>query len=154
MGKKHGFRGTPLRPSKLASGMGRMFDARGDPMVSPREGREKFGRNLETENPDFDRYFAEDRAREDAVNAALKASQIDKGNAFRKALVKQPSVRQRAANVILAMEKEMRKSKIDIQSKTQKPYRVKGSFYYFPDQTEKLKDEPQQKPRPFFGKKA
>lgn len=36
----------------------RLFEKRGDPWVSEREGQEKFGRNLNSENPDFDQYFA------------------------------------------------------------------------------------------------
>lgn len=40
------------------SSSARIFARRGDPWVSEREGREKFGRNIESENPDFDQYFA------------------------------------------------------------------------------------------------
>jgi hypothetical protein len=83
MARKHGFRGTPVRPPKGPATIGRVFEQRGDPMVSPREGREKYGRNLETENPDFDRYFAEDAMRRRDVQV-LKPSQIAKGTEFRK----------------------------------------------------------------------
>jgi hypothetical protein len=36
----------------------RLFEKRGDPWVSEKEGQERFGRNLNSENPDFDQYFA------------------------------------------------------------------------------------------------
>jgi hypothetical protein len=35
-----------------------IFEARGDPWVSDKQGREEYGRNVRTENPEFDRYFA------------------------------------------------------------------------------------------------
>jgi hypothetical protein len=35
-----------------------VFQKRGDPWVSEREGLSNYGRNLMTEDPDFDRYFA------------------------------------------------------------------------------------------------
>lgn len=34
-----------------------LFAKRGDPWVSRKEGEKDFNRNLETENPDYDRYF-------------------------------------------------------------------------------------------------
>lgn len=33
-----------------------LFERRGDPWVSPRSGREDFGRNLDTEDPDMDSF--------------------------------------------------------------------------------------------------
>lgn len=157
MARKHGFKGTPLRPPKGVGTMGRVFDQRGDPMVSAREGREKYGRNLSTENPDFDRYFAEDAAKErerEAAFKSLKPSQVDKGNAFRSSVAKGANTdpQRAAANVVLKMDAEMRLAIKGHSSKPKvlNPHRVKGSFYYFPDQTEKLKNCPTDKPRPFF----
>lgn len=153
MGKKHGFRGTPVRPSSRMSSVGGIFERRGDPMVSAREGQEKYGRNLETENPEYDRYFAENKERERAANQLLKAAQIDIGNAFRKASKpsSQYDPQRAAANAVLKMEREMRKATVNVKPKDQNPHRVKGNFYYFPDQKEQLKDEPKPPPRPFMG---
>lgn len=84
-------------------------------MVSPREGREKFGRNLETENPDFDRYFAEDAQRQKAAQV-LKPSQVAKGNAFAKAFgTGSPSLQRKAANIIQKMNREIRKSTVVVK---------------------------------------
>lgn len=41
-----------------------IFERRGDPWVTDRNGREDFGRNLETENPEMDQYTRASRARE------------------------------------------------------------------------------------------
>lgn len=136
--------------------MGRVFDQRGDPMVSPREGREKYGRNVETENPDFDRYFAEDAAKEREREQAfktLKPSQVDKGNAFRKSISSGANTdpQRAAANIVLKMEADMRKQTIDHKPKPGNPHVIKGGFYYFPDQTDKLRDAPKHEPRPFIG---
>lgn len=155
MARKHGFRGTPVRPPRGPATIGRVFEQRGDPMVSAREGREKFGRNLETENPDFDRYFAENKARERAAQL-LKPNQVAKGNAFRKAAglgTGGPNAdpQRKAANVVLKMEKQMRKATVDVKPKHGKPHRVKGNFYYFPDVDEKVQDAPKEPPRPFNG---
>ncbi len=149
MGRKHGFRGTPVRPPRSPATVAGVFERRGDPMVSPREGREKYGRNLETENPDMDRYFAEDRARERAANALLRAGQVDKGNAFRKANAKPIDPQRLAANAVLKMEREMRKNTVNVKSKHGKPHKIKGNFFYFPDQHEKIQDETHYEPRPF-----
>lgn len=130
MARKHGFRGTPVRPPRTPGNMGRMFDNRGDPMVSPKEGQERFGRNIETENPDFDRYFAENAAREKAAQI-LKPSQVDTTNAFRKALVKQPSLQQKAANIVLAMEKGMRSATVNVKERVSPDKPAKGNFYLF-----------------------
>ena len=103
MARKHGFSGTPVRPSNRPSSMGGIFEKRGDPMVSPREGLEKFGRNLETENPDYDRFFAK------VARDQLKPSQVDKGNAFRKLTAKDNYDPQKAAaNIVLKMRSKMR----------------------------------------------
>ncbi len=40
-----------------------IFAERGDPWVSDREGREKFGRNLSSERPELDAYLFAGRAR-------------------------------------------------------------------------------------------
>lgn len=42
--------------TKGYSSNSKIFARRGDPWVSGREGREKFGRNIETENPDLDQF--------------------------------------------------------------------------------------------------
>lgn len=152
MARKHGFRGTPVRPPKTPSSIGGIFERRGDPMVSAREGREKYGRNLESEDPDFDRYFAEENARFKAASEALKPSQIDKGQAFRKAMAKPYDPQRAAANAVMKMDREMRKATVNVANRKGKPHRVKGSFYYFPDVDEKEKDAPKLPPRPFFGK--
>ena len=82
-------------------------------MVSPREGQEKFGRNLETENPDYDRYFAK------LATDLLKPEQIDKGNAFRKRnVVDRYDPQRAAANIVMSMNKKMRKREaIDVKAK-------------------------------------
>lgn len=103
MGKKHGFRGTPVRPSPIPSSVSGIFERRGDPLVSEREGREKFGRNLETENPDYDRYFAK------LAVDLLKPEQIDKGNAFRKKVAEPKDPQREATNIVLSMRNKMRK---------------------------------------------
>lgn len=80
MGKKHGFRGTPVRPSPSPSTMGRVFESRG--LGTSARDAEKFarsvGRNLETENPDMDRYFAR------LATDLLKPEQIDRTNEGKK----------------------------------------------------------------------
>lgn len=111
MARKHGFRGTPTKPSKTMSSVGGIFERRGDPMVSDKEGKTKFGRNLETENPDYDRYFAQ------IATDLLKPSQIDKGNAFRKRNAKPYDPQREAANIMQVMRKKMRQSEpIEVQS--------------------------------------
>ena len=100
MGRKHGFRGTPVKPSGTPSSVGGIFERRGDPLVSAREGREKFGRNLETENPAYDRYFAEDAAIQKALQN-LKPKQVDTGNAFRKRIARDSNDPQFRASQIL-----------------------------------------------------
>lgn len=104
MGKKHGFRGTPVKPSSRLSSTAGVFERRGDPLVSPREGQEDFGRNLETENPDMDQYFAARRVE------TLRPEQIDTGNAFRKSVTKPnvPTARLRAAQVMQEMHRAHR----------------------------------------------
>lgn len=135
MAKKHGFRGTPVKPGGYSS-IGRVFDTRGDPMVSPREGREKYGRNLETENPDFDRYFAEDAQRQKAAQV-LKPSQIQKGNAFTKSLgtgSPKHDPQRSALNIIMKMNRKIAESSIDCTKKgSQKKEIIRGGFYEFSD---------------------
>lgn len=53
-----------------------IFERRGDPWVSDKEGRAQYGRNLFTEDPDFDRYFTERQA-ERALSAAVKTIVTD-----------------------------------------------------------------------------
>lgn len=53
-----------------------MFEDRGDPWVSPREGLEGFGRNLNTEDPDLDRYTLAKRAK-GKVGKFAKVSTFD-----------------------------------------------------------------------------
>lgn len=103
MGRKHGFRGTPVRPSPVPSSSSRVFERRGDPLVTAREGREKFGRNVETENPDLDQYFAS-RAE------LLRPEQIARGNEFRKSIARQPSPQFRAYQTLAKMNRELAKA--------------------------------------------
>jgi hypothetical protein len=84
--------------------MGRVFETRGDPLVSPKEGQSDFGRNLETENPDYDRMFAE------TARDLLKPEQIDRTRALKKFGAKPSHDPQRVAtNIILQMRSKMRK---------------------------------------------
>lgn len=105
MAKKHGFRGTPVRPSSRLSSVAGVFERRGDPLVSPRQGLQDFGRNLESENPDLDQYFAK---RVDI----LRPEQIDTGEAFRKSVSKTPDYdpKRKAAQIMLTMRREMREA--------------------------------------------
>jgi len=133
MGRKHGFRGTPVRPPRGPATIGRVFEQRGDPMVSAREGREKYGRNLDTEDPDFDRYFAEDRARERAAQI-LKPSQLDKGNAFRKSVgtgSAKIDPQRKALNIVLKMNADMRRSTVNVAEKQKIEKPTKGNWYFF-----------------------
>lgn len=129
MARKHGFRGTPVKPSGIPSSVGGIFEKRGDPMVSPREGREKFGRNLETENPDFDRYFAdrqraeelEKKSFENLARDLLKPSQVDTGNAFRKLIAKPNYDPQRkAASILQKMHIRMRNVTVNVKASKNK----------------------------------
>lgn len=104
MAKKHGFRGTPVRPAGV-SGMGRIFDQRGDPMVTNKEGIKLFGRNAETENPDMDRFFA------GVARDLLKPSQVDKTSALAKVTAKDNYDPQRkAAQIMLETRAKVRKA--------------------------------------------
>ena len=80
MAKKHGFRGTPVRPNPRPGTMGRVFESKG--LGTSVRDQEKFarsvGRNLETENPDMDRYFAR------LATDLLKPAQIDRTNEGKK----------------------------------------------------------------------
>lgn len=96
MGKKHGFKGTPVKPAGYSSNAG-VFEKRGDPFVSPREGLEGFNRNLETENPDYDRHFAR------LATDLLKPSQRER----RKVKEFHDDPQRRATNAILVMRKAM-----------------------------------------------
>lgn len=78
MGKKHGFRGTPVRPNPQPGSMSGSFAKRGNPLVSEREGIKDFGRNIETENPDYDRYFTK------LAVDLLRPEQIDRTNEGKK----------------------------------------------------------------------
>lgn len=117
MAKKHGFRGTPVKPSLTLSSVAGIFERRGDPMITAREGREKFGRNLDTENPDYDQFFAS--------RAVLKPGQVDRGNAFRK-LARGPQnvdPQQRAANIGQKYAKIRKARTVDVSERP--PDRVK-----------------------------
>lgn len=112
MARKHGFRGTPVKPSLTPSSVAGIFERRGNPLVSAREGREKFGRNIETENPDLDQYFAE--------RAVLKPSQIDKGNAFRKhraALSANPDPQMKALQIHRKYQKRLERATVKVPDK-------------------------------------
>lgn len=105
MSKKHGFRGTPVRPSPRPGTMGRVFETRGDPMATDKEGRKNYGRNLETENPDYDRMFAP------LARDLLKPQQVDKANAFRKLSAKDTYDPQRkAAQIMLETRAKVKKA--------------------------------------------
>lgn len=114
MAKKHGFRGTPVKPSSRMGSVGGIFERRGDPMVSPRSGQpgferdaKKWGRNLDSENPDFDQYFAGKVEPRDLV----KPKQVDKTNAFHKLFAKDTyDPQRRAAQINLKMRAAMRKA--------------------------------------------
>lgn len=97
MSRKHGFRGTPVRPSDRPGTMGRVFETRGDPLVSPKEGREKFGRNLDTENPDYDRMFAP------IARDLLKPQQVDRTRQLGKLTAKQDTLESRTSQILQAM---------------------------------------------------
>lgn len=116
MGKKHGFKGTPVHPSSRPSSMGRVFDNRGDPLVSPREGQRDFGRNLESENPDLDQYFAARRVE------ILKPEQIEKGEGFRKSVAKDSyDPNRKAAQILMKMRRDLRElGPEDVKEKTDK----------------------------------
>ena len=130
MGRKHGFRGTPVRPSPIPSSVGGIFERRGDPLVSSREGREKYGRNLETEDPDFDRYFAEDVAREWGARL-LKPKQIAKGEEFRKANVKPATAQQLAHNILMRRKQANRATHVVVEEPQPNTGTVRGNFYLF-----------------------
>jgi len=105
MAKKHGFRGTPVRPSGSPSSMGRIFEQRGDKMVTAREGIKDFGRNPESENPDLDRYFA------GIARDLLKPQQVDKTNALAKLAAKDSyDPQRRAAQIMLETRNKVRKA--------------------------------------------
>lgn len=115
MSKKHGFRGTPVRPSPRPGTMGRVFETRGDPMATDKEGRKNYGRNLETENPDYDRMFTQ-RAEDVFAPLArdlLKPQQVDKANAFRKLTAKDTYDPQRkAAQIMLETRAKVKKAEL------------------------------------------
>lgn len=75
-----------------------IFAKRGDPWVSGREGREKFGRNVETENPDLDQFT---RARK----AEPKPKFVDPPKPAKPA---EGSFSQRKANILAVMHKSIR----------------------------------------------
>lgn len=121
MARKHGFRGTPVRPASNPSGMGRIFEQRGDKMVTDREGIKDFGRNPESENPDMDRYFAT------LARDLLKPAQIDKTHALAK-LASKPSYnpQRRAAQIRLETIAKMRKAEQGAQVARVSPRRDDG----------------------------
>lgn len=111
MGKKHGFKGTPVRPSSSPSTMGRVFESRG--LGTSKRDAEKFarsvGRNLETENPDMDRYFAR------LASDLLRPEQIDRTNEGKKrnALLegrKDYDPQRKAAQIMLETRAKVRKA--------------------------------------------
>lgn len=110
MSKKHGFRGTPVRPSPRPGTMGRVFETRGDPLVSPKEGQKNYGRNLETENPDYDRFFAP------IARDLLKPEQVDKTRALGKLNVKKDDPQRRATAIVMSMRKKMNRIAVEGRS--------------------------------------
>ncbi len=105
MSKKHGFRGTPVRPAGV-SGMGRVFEQRGDKMVTQREGIKDFHRNPETENPDMDRYFAK------LARDLLRPEQVDRTNALAKVAGAKSNYdpQRKAAQIMLETRAKVRKA--------------------------------------------
>lgn len=151
MSKKHGFRGTPIRPSNRPGTMGRVFETRGDPLVSPREGREKFGRNLETENPDYDRMFAP------IARDLLKPSQIDRTSALRKLNAKtEPDIQRKTAQIMCETRNKIAAAQRGAQvCRTAKSKEIVGDPDHLPkahrvDQTPK--DAPSRSYYDFTGK--
>lgn len=110
MGKKHGFKGTPVRPPQ-PGGMGRVFASRGDPLMTEREGIKDFQRKPEIEDPDFDRMFAP------LARDLLKPSQVDTTNQIKKVEpVQKPFDAQRkAAAIMLAGRQKFKKATGGIQ---------------------------------------
>lgn len=105
MGKKHGFKGTPVRPPQ-PSGMGRVFASRGDPLMTEREGIKDFQRKPETEDPDFDRMFAP------LARDLLKPSQVDKTNQIKKVqqAQKPEDIQRKVTAMILAGNAKFKKA--------------------------------------------
>lgn len=56
-----------------------IFERRGDPWVSEKEGISEYGRDLFSENPDFDRYFVERHPEETRPAFARAAANLRKG---------------------------------------------------------------------------
>jgi hypothetical protein len=56
-----------------------IFERRGDPWVSEKEGVREYGRDLFSENPDFDRYFTERHPEADRSAFARASADLRKG---------------------------------------------------------------------------
>lgn len=56
-----------------------IFEQRGDPWVSEKEGIRDYGRDLFSENPDFDRYFTERHPEADRGAFARASADLRKG---------------------------------------------------------------------------
>jgi hypothetical protein len=77
---------TRSRPSMSSNSS--IFADRGDPWVSEREGREKFGRNLSREQPDMDAFlFAGKAKKEDGEMIKKRGPEPDKPVDIRRLLV-------------------------------------------------------------------
>lgn len=75
-------------PSPKMSSNASIFADRGDPWVSPREGREKFGRNLSSEQPGQDAYlFAKQATKADEPLVVKRSRQPEKPVDVRRQLV-------------------------------------------------------------------
>lgn len=87
--------------SRGISSMGRIFEERGDPLVTFREGVKDYGRNLLTEDPDRDRYLV-------AAKALFKPKYVDPPSKERKA-----DAASRLANIGRRMNRELGKNKVN-----------------------------------------
>lgn len=88
---------------KYSSNSG-IFAKRGDPWVSEKQGQRDFGRNVETEDPDFD-------AQNFARKAQPKPQYVDpkpKKN-------DEPDYARRRAAIAYQMQRELRKNKINVK---------------------------------------
>jgi hypothetical protein len=76
-----------------------IFAERGNPWVSDREGREKYGRNVEKENPDYDAQLFAKKATKEGPPAVVKR---------KKEVPKEDGLRRRAA-IAIKLNNELKK---------------------------------------------
>jgi hypothetical protein len=85
------------RSPKMGSNF-KIFEDRGDPWVSPREGREKFGRNTNSENPDVDSVLFAKKATKVGPPAVVKR---------KKEAEREPDIARKKAAIALALKRAM-----------------------------------------------